>query len=706
MSMHYRKIFILNKSVPLILMAAVILFYIKTLKGYIAPFIIPDEFGYEAIAAYFAGHDWTAAAIHVPWYNYGYSLLLAPVYAILKPDSWYKAAQYVNVATLICLLYIMNLVLAKYVSRRPLRYIIVGVLALYPALVFDIRFSWPEPVIFVVPWLVACLIDRCMLDNSRIGYPIIAGFILAAGYFLHARLIVVTFVGLLCLMYGFHQQKAYRKLAVHLSSFVLTFTAGLILKDHIIHAVYHNSVSGSQDSIWKESGTILQRLGDAHSIAMIFAVACGQLAYILIATLGLAGPGIYKLLGMASDGLRRGNLSESLQTSFFILAALGGLSLSVIAIGSDPLYPHHVFYGRYTDEYVLPLFAFGLVLFNENKKRAIVPYIVSVVSCLIAVHFAMMLARRLPQAQTYWSAIAGIFSFRSVNWHLNEHHLILTFAVVSLFLGLLLYIRPKLGAMLVLVAMLVSSVDVTSAMQIASSQHYYKWHILTRVDGASPPREILYVADHSDGLFLRTEAQLMNPASAVIPISQADLAHVPFKFRPHYVIDYTGESAVQYMCPIGLLFEKDECSQIPAHRESFSVSFHYSKKSMVVHNSSSSLVARQYYFITTFPYLRWLTRSLLNKQIRIKFNSVAPYSSFVTVKSFLTNVDSPKWLAQSVAYLYLPRGHAEGSFQVSVPNRGSDGNPLAPGKYDLHVVLCYPDGCDWNVHLKTHAVIN
>ena len=58
-----------------LMLVAVAAYYVKMLKGFPAPVVVPDEFGYSVIAAYLAGHDWSNVAQGLPWYSYGYSLL-------------------------------------------------------------------------------------------------------------------------------------------------------------------------------------------------------------------------------------------------------------------------------------------------------------------------------------------------------------------------------------------------------------------------------------------------------------------------------------------------------------------------------------------------------------------------------------------------------------------------------------------------------
>lgn len=59
--------------------------------------VLDDEFGYWGNAAYLAGLDWSGVISEIPYYSYGYSLLLVPLFFIFdNPIHMYKAAIILN----------------------------------------------------------------------------------------------------------------------------------------------------------------------------------------------------------------------------------------------------------------------------------------------------------------------------------------------------------------------------------------------------------------------------------------------------------------------------------------------------------------------------------------------------------------------------------------------------------------------------------
>ena len=64
-------------GVLLVSILAAVLWRIRSLDGI---YIIGDEFGYWADAAFFAGKNWSEVGSMNPYYSFGYSLILAPLF--------------------------------------------------------------------------------------------------------------------------------------------------------------------------------------------------------------------------------------------------------------------------------------------------------------------------------------------------------------------------------------------------------------------------------------------------------------------------------------------------------------------------------------------------------------------------------------------------------------------------------------------------
>ena len=83
---------------PIGLSIVMFLLGIANIRLLYGPIIMPDETGYWAAGAYFAGCDWQGVMRLSPYYGVGYGLFLAPVIAIFRePLAIYHAAIIENV---------------------------------------------------------------------------------------------------------------------------------------------------------------------------------------------------------------------------------------------------------------------------------------------------------------------------------------------------------------------------------------------------------------------------------------------------------------------------------------------------------------------------------------------------------------------------------------------------------------------------------
>ena len=77
-----------------ILIAALSIYRIREL---VLPSILNDEFGYWANAAHIFGYDWSGVVSMSPYYSYGYSLFLFPLFLLKDPSLSYQCGLLLNV---------------------------------------------------------------------------------------------------------------------------------------------------------------------------------------------------------------------------------------------------------------------------------------------------------------------------------------------------------------------------------------------------------------------------------------------------------------------------------------------------------------------------------------------------------------------------------------------------------------------------------
>lgn len=78
------------------------------------PSVMNDEFGYLGNAAYLAGYNWSEILTDIPYYSYGYSSILTPLFLIMENGAdIYMAASIVNTFALIGSFFLLNYICKK-----------------------------------------------------------------------------------------------------------------------------------------------------------------------------------------------------------------------------------------------------------------------------------------------------------------------------------------------------------------------------------------------------------------------------------------------------------------------------------------------------------------------------------------------------------------------------------------------------------------
>jgi hypothetical protein len=159
-----------NQILLLCLSLLVLLIHIRYI-GSIGIFtVLDDEFGYWGIAAYLAGFDWSDAVSKIPYYSYGYSLLLVPLFWIFEnPIHMYKAAIFLN-GLMISASFLLCYDIARKLSREANPYILMAIaflISMYPTYIAYSNIAWSECLLIFVCWLLTwCFVDLDKQSNN------------------------------------------------------------------------------------------------------------------------------------------------------------------------------------------------------------------------------------------------------------------------------------------------------------------------------------------------------------------------------------------------------------------------------------------------------------------------------------------------------------------------------------------------------------
>lgn len=366
-------------SYKIILMVCAVLIFVLSLRH--LPelhqlYVLHDEFGYWANAAYLAGYDWSGISTISPYYSYGYSMVIAPLYWIFKnPLVIYKAAICMNAVFYVCS-FLVSYVCAKKLFANVNRYVLVCVCfvtALYCNNLMQSNMAWSEPFIYLLYW-VSCLTFLCYLDKYRLKWLLIFAVELVFLYTIHQRALGVLAAGIVVVVFV---AAVTRKISVRDLTLFACVIAGCLtlsvigkgyLQDHLwvwteeqTEIAIRNDYGGQFSKIW-------QILTSWDTFKDFIISVAGKFFYLFAASALLVYWGLKDAVVRGVQAIREKVPEKMCIWLYFVLSLLMALGVNAIFctfMGRTDGY----IYGRYMEYTVGPILLMGLISLYENREK-------------------------------------------------------------------------------------------------------------------------------------------------------------------------------------------------------------------------------------------------------------------------------------------------------------------------------------------------
>lgn len=342
--------------------------------------VLDDEFGYWGNAAYLAGLDWSGVISEIPYYSYGYSLLLVPLFFIFdNPIHMYKAAIVLNgimlsVSFLLCYDIVKNL--AKGVDKKIL-IVIAFLISMYPAYIAYSSIAWGECLLILNIWLLTwCFAD---LNETSSNYKFfLIGFLSMYSYMIHQRALGVLIASIIVVIVMNVLDKINLKqvLLVAIPVFILVFIH-VYLKENIQTHLWLNS-SGNMTNDYLAQASKISQIFSVNGFLALVKTSLGHVFYVGAASYLLGYLGLYELLRKAGKGITAAIRSRKIDMlgcdqhfplhNFLLIAVLLSLAINIIFM-INPTRVDHIVYGRYIDMIMGPLVLLGFVVLMNRKRN-------------------------------------------------------------------------------------------------------------------------------------------------------------------------------------------------------------------------------------------------------------------------------------------------------------------------------------------------
>ncbi|WP_394927541.1 hypothetical protein [uncultured Robinsoniella sp.] len=365
----------------------IIFFFLKDIIKLNGIVVINDEFGYWGIASHMAGKSWSGLLPTAPYYAFGYSLLLVPLYWLnIEPTAMYHIAIIFNVVFILAS-YIISICCIKKLFPQISNlksYFICFALTFYTNNIIQAQVAWSETLLYFLVWLLFYIFILNVEKPKFWNYS--AGIIVAVYmYYVHQRMIGVVLVYIVLILFNNLSKKENKKIIFSsVIIFAILFAIGNLVKVNIISNVFTNPELASMNDFGGQAGKIQTILFTKNGFLNFLQSIAGKFYYIGISTLLIGLGGLWVLGGdvltLVNDLFKtkfKLYNNRQLISLFVFMAFLSLFLIDAISMYNNAGRLDVLVYGRYMEP------AFGLIIFygltdliaSQKSKKFVIPQI-------------------------------------------------------------------------------------------------------------------------------------------------------------------------------------------------------------------------------------------------------------------------------------------------------------------------------------------
>jgi hypothetical protein len=371
-----------NKEFMILIFLTLIIFVIHIMHVYDIDmmFILDDEYGYWGNAAYLSGLNWSDTVSQIPYYSFGYSILLVPFFWIFDNTiHMYKAAIILN-GILLSASFLFCYNVARKLMNKVNKYIVMSIsflISMYPTYIIYSHIAWSECLLMFVFWFITwCFTDLNIKTN--VYKFIIIGFLSSYIYFIHQRAIGILIASIAVIMImRFTNKISIKQFISAILPIIFIIVIGFYIKDDIQSKLWLN---GAELSINDYSGQIskINQIFSGNGFLKVLKSFIGKFFYLGVASFLFFYIGVYELIAniwkVFTVSVRNKNYNELNSDDRFYLYIFLLVSATLTTIIStvffiNPIGIDEIVYGRYNEIILGPLILLGFVNFMKNEKN-------------------------------------------------------------------------------------------------------------------------------------------------------------------------------------------------------------------------------------------------------------------------------------------------------------------------------------------------
>ena len=348
-----------------------ILIYLRNIEELTNIIVTNDEFGYWGIAAQFAGKDWSSLLETTPYYAYGYSLLLVPLFWLnVSSEVMYQLAIIMNVCFIIGS-YFLCVSCGKKLFPEINRGIILAVsftVTVYTNTVVQAEIAWSETLLYFLYWLVFWTVIN-LYEKATFGKSVIFVFANVYLYMVHQRSIgVIVSSVIIVFLFAVFRRIERNNIFLMLALCAICLIVHKLLKSYAVNNIFTGDGMVSMNDYSGQMGKLAYSFGSFSGFVDLLESICGKLYYLGAATLLIgfyaAWMSIKIIINLVKELLAKRTLENVSLNScigiFLFLSFGASFLIDVIAMNNAQGRLDALIYGRYMEYAIGPILLFGI----------------------------------------------------------------------------------------------------------------------------------------------------------------------------------------------------------------------------------------------------------------------------------------------------------------------------------------------------------
>ncbi|MDE6626976.1 MAG: hypothetical protein K2K56_11490 [Lachnospiraceae bacterium] len=399
-----------NKKLMLVLFLGMILAQGWMVFNRELPFIADEVYSLSG-ASFFAGYDWSSYMSLHKFYNFGYTMLLAPIYKVFSnPVAIYRTMLFVNVIVRAVIALIAYYVAYNKFHCNKVTSLAIAIVSACNSLVlFFGGFLYNELPLALLTWVILWLLLEIpeKMGKKRILLSALLGMVSAYGYIVHSRcLILYVSLGLLIMMFFL----VYKKWVVQPVSFATAFGICIYFEKQLLQYVQKNLYLKGVEVVMPNSVehmvTGTQRFEALKSLAGIKKLIVQFFS--LAGSMTIETGGLVTVVSVAClyfiwknfKKMRKGEVNKKLFILFlFSFVSLWSMVLCIALVGAHNGQPRFLVYSRYFSPFIGSFLLLGLYLLKMHKELkfkwiAIWSWVLNIIVVLVYVFYSFPILDR------------------------------------------------------------------------------------------------------------------------------------------------------------------------------------------------------------------------------------------------------------------------------------------------------------------------